>query len=40
MLSVDEIPVSDAVAKVGADGAAMAATEAVRVDDVLRLRMS
>ena len=40
MLSVDEIPVSDEVAKVGADGAAMAATEAVRVDDVLRLRMS
>ena len=40
MLSVDEIPVSDAVAKVGADGAVMAATEAVRVEDVLRLRMS
>jgi hypothetical protein len=40
MLSVEEIPVSDAVAKLGADGAAMAATEAVRVDDVLRLRMS
>ncbi len=40
MLSVEEIPVSEVAAKLGADGAAIAATEAVRVEDVLRLRMS
>ncbi len=40
MLSVEDVPVSEAEAKFGADGAVIAATAAVRVDDVLRLRMS
>lgn len=40
MLSVDEVPVSEALARFGADGAVIAATVTVRVDEVLRLRMS